>query len=551
MIRDEKPIVYVVGHKNPDTDSICSAISYAYFKNATDKRYRYVPMRAGKINEEVSFILNRFKTPIPDEIDSLSATVSDLSLKKTISINSKDSIQILAELMKNTGVRAVPVINDKGKVVGIVGLRDIAQHYMDSVNFFDLSKTAIDVDLLVKTIECRIICNTSNIKQLTGKVYISSMQKGSLLNRLEKGDIVITGDQHDIHQEAIHVGCAALIITNSMEPTSDTIKLANQKGVLIAVSPFDTFATVHLMTMSSPVETIMCKKIPTVGLYTPISVLKKRILSSEYRSEIVVDSDNNLIAFITRTDLLNPIRKKVILVDHNEISQAVDNIEEAEILEIIDHHRVGDISTVAPIYVYNDPVGSTCTVVTNIMLLHQVRIPPEIAGILLSGILSDTLILTLSTTTEKDKFAAHKLAEIAGITIKEYGKELLSESIKTKGKTSAELIEADFKEFNIGGKKLGISQIMVFDCEEINLREQEILEELERIRQSGGYDLTALLVTNPVSSRQERIFMQGEIWIVEKAFNVKIENNTCILPTIMSRKRDFIPAVGQVLSMSR
>ncbi|HIJ60614.1 MAG TPA: manganese-dependent inorganic pyrophosphatase, partial [Nitrospirae bacterium] len=177
--------------------------------------------------------------------------------------------------------------------------------------------------------------------------------------------------------------------------------------------------------------------------------------------------------------------------------------------------------------------------------------PPEIAGILLSGILSDTLILTLSTTTEKDKFAAHKLAEIAGISIKEYGKELLSESIKTKGKTSAELIEADFKEFNIGGKKLGISQIMVFDCEEINLREQEILEELERIRQSGGYDLTALLVTNPVSSRQERIFMQGEIWIVEKAFNVKIENNTCILPTIMSRKRDFIPAVGQVLSMSR
>lgn len=551
MIRDDKPIVYVVGHKNPDTDSICSAISYAYFKNATDQRYRFVPMRAGKINDEAAFILKRFDIPVPDEIESLQATVSDMRLKKPISISADDSIQILAELMKNTGVRAVPVIDAKGKVVGIVGLKDIAQHYMDSVNFFDLSKTPIDVDLLVKTIECRIICNPLNIKQLIGKVYISNMQKGSLLNRLQRGDILITGDQQDIQQEAIHAGCSAIIITNAIEPTSAVVRLASEHGTLIAVSPFDTFATVHLMTMSSPVKTIMCTKIPSVGLYTPISVLKKRILESEYRSDIVVDSDNNLIAFITRTDLLNPVRKKVILVDHNEISQAVDNIDEAEILEIIDHHRVGDISTVAPIYVYNDPVGSTCTVVTNIMLLHQVRIPPEIAGILLSGILSDTLILTLSTTTDKDIFAANKLAEIAGLSIKEYGKELLSESIKTKGKTSAELIAADFKEFNIAGKKLGISQIMVLDCEEINLREAEILEELERIRVSGGYDLTALLVTNPVSSRQERVFMQGETWIVKKAFNVEIVNNTCVLPTILSRKRDFIPAVGQALSMAK
>lgn len=551
MIREDKPIVYVVGHKNPDTDSICSAISYAYFKNATDKRYRFVPVRAGRINEEASFILNRFNVPFPDEIESLTATVNDLQLKKPISIDCKDSIQVLAELMKSTGVRAVPVITDKSKVVGIVGLKDIAQHYIDSVNFFDLSKSAIDLDLLINTIECRIICNTANIKLLTGKVYISNMQKGSLLNRIEKGGIIITGDQQDIQEEAIYAGCSAIIITNSMEPTSDIVKLASERGVLIAVSPYDTFATVHLMTMSCPVESIMCSKIPSVGLYTPISVLKKRILASEYRSEIVVDSDNNLIAFITRTDLLNPVRKKVILVDHNEISQAVDNIEEAEILEIIDHHRVGDISTVAPIYVYNDPVGSTCTVVANIMMLHQLRIPSEIAGILLSGILSDTLILTLSTTTEKDRIAAQKLAEIAGISIKEYGKELLSESINTKGKTSSELIQADFKEFNIGGKKLGISQMMVLDCEEINLRESEILEELDKIRLAGGYDLTALLVTNPVSSKQERIFMQGDTWIVEKAFNVKIENNTCILPTIMSRKRDFIPAVGQALSMSK
>jgi manganese-dependent inorganic pyrophosphatase len=181
------------------------------------------------------------------------------------------------------------------------------------------------------------------------------------------------------------------------------------------------------------------------------------------------------------------------------------------------------------------------------MFLHQIRISPEIAGVLLSGILSDTLMLTLSTTTEKDKIAAEKLAEIAGISILEYGKELLGESIKTKGKSSSELITADFKEFVIGDKKLGISQMMVSDCEEINLREKELLEELEKIRLSGGYNLTALLITNPIGLRQEKILLKGETWIVEKAFNVKVQNDTCVLPNIISRKKDFIPAIGQVL----
>lgn len=544
---NSKKKVYVIGHKNPDTDSICSAIGYAYFKNMTDKRYQYIPMRAGKMNEESIFILKRFGIPFPNEIESLSATVSDLELKKPIFIGINDSIQSLAEMMKSKGVRAVPVVNESGKVSGIVGLKDIAQYYMNSVNFFDLSNSPIDLDLFIKTVNCKVICNTRGIKKLSGRVFTSTVQKGTLLNMIDKGDIIITGDQHDLQMEMIHSGCSTIIITNGLEPSIDVINLAQKEGTLLIVSPYNTFATIHLMTMSVPVSSIMSTKTPTVGLYTPISELRSRILESEYRSEIVVDSDNNLIGFITRTDLLSPVRKKVILVDHNEVSQAVDGIEEAEILEIIDHHRVGDISTVAPIYVFNDPVGSTCTVVANIMFLHQIRISPEIAGLLLSGILSDTLMLTLSTTTEKDKIAAERLSEIAGISILEYGKELLSESIKTKGKTSAELIASDFKEFIIGEKKLGISQMMVLDCEEINLREQELLEELERIRVSGGYDLTALLITNPIGLRQEKILLKGETWIVEKAFNVKVQNDTCVLPDIISRKKDFIPAIGQVL----
>ena len=548
---EHSKIVYVVGHKNPDTDSTCAAIAYSHFKNLTDKRFLFTPSRAGKLNEETRFVLERFGVPIPNEIESFTPTVSDLDMKRPVFIHMRESVQALAELMKNTGVRSVPVVDDESRLAGIVGLRDIAQHHMDSVGFTDLSKAPIELDILVKTLDCRVITNSRNVSVLTGKVLVAAMQKGTILNMSSPGAVVVIGDQRDIQLELIHADCSALIITDRLPVDRDIITEAEKKGTLILSSPHNAFGTLQLLIMSEPVGSIMSTDCPTAGLFTHIASIRKQLRESDYRSSIVIDSENRLIGFITRTDLLDPVRKRAILVDHNEISQAVDGIEDAEILEIIDHHRVGDISTVAPIFVYNDPVGSTCTVVASIMILHQVRIPPEIAGLLLSGILSDTLILTLSTTTERDGLMAERLAEMAGVSIKAYGKELLHASINIEGKTPAQLIEADFKEFMIGGKKLGVSQMMVLDCEQIDLMQSELLDELERIRIANGYDLTALLVTNPLSSKQERVLLKGEKWVVEKAFGVKIKDDTCILPRVMSRKKDFIPAIGQALSMAK
>jgi manganese-dependent inorganic pyrophosphatase len=546
----QSKIVYVIGHKNPDTDSICSAIGYAHFKNLTDKRFLFTPARAGKINEETRFILERFGVPAPNEVESLAATVSDLVMKRPISVHIRDSVQALALLMREKNVRAAPVVDDAGRFAGIVGLKDIAGHYMESVGFTDITGAPISLDIFIKTLEGRVISNSRKVQTLAGKIFIAAMQKGTILNKAGTGDIVIVGDQQDIQMELLQAGCGVIIVSDGMPVGSAVIAAAEERGTLLISSPHQAFATVQLMTMSEPVSSIMCSENPTVGLYTPISELRKKILESEYRSAVVVDSDERLIGFVTRTDLLTPVRKKAILVDHNEISQAVDNIEEAEILEIIDHHRVGDISTVAPIYVYNDPIGSTCTVVAGMMFLHGVHIPPEIAGLLLSGILSDTLILTLSTTTDRDKTAAERLAGIAGVSIKDYGKELLRASISIEGKTASELIAADFKEFLIDGRKFGISQMMVLDCKDIDLREEEFLAELERLRTANNYDLAVLLVTNPLSAKQERVLLKGETWIVEKAFHVKVEDNTCILPEVLSRKKDFIPALGRALSMS-
>jgi manganese-dependent inorganic pyrophosphatase len=537
--------VYVVGHTTPDTDSVCSAIAYAYFKNITDKRFLFTPVRAGKLNHETTFVLNRFGVPASAEIDSLVATVSDLDLKRPISVGVRDSVQALALLMREQGVRSVPVVDDAGRLAGVVGLKDIARHYMESVGFTDLSKAPIELDILLKTLNGRVIFNSRQLSVLTGRVFIAAMQRGTLLNRVRSGDVVIAGDQNDIQMELIRMGCSAIIVTDNAPIANEVIAAAGEKGVLLISSPQPSFATVQLMTMSEPVSSI------TVGLYTPMAEVRAKIVESDYRSVIVVDSENRLIGFITRTDLLKPVRKMAVLVDHNELSQAVDGIEEAEILEIIDHHRVGDISTTAPIYVYNDPVGSTCTVVAGIMFLHQIHIPKEIAGILLSGILSDTLLLTLSTTTERDHMEARRLAEIAGVDIPSFAKELLHESINLGDRSAGELIAADFKEFLINGKKLGVSQMMSLDCAEIDARERELVDELERLRSANNYDLTVLLVLNPLGKGQERILLRGETWIVEKAFNVKVVNDTCIVPWVMSRKKDFIPAIGQVLSMGQ
>lgn len=543
--------VYVIGHTTPDTDSVCSAIGYAHFKNATDKRYVFTPVRAGKLNSETKFILERFGVPAPAEMDSLIATTSDLDLKRPISINIRDSIQELALLMRDRNVRALPVVNETGRVVGIVGLKDIARHYMDSVGFSDLRETPIELDMLLKTLDGRVMSNTGQTGSLTGRVFIAAAKRGSIINMVRPGDTVVVGDQHDVQMDLIRAGCACVIVVDNAPIAQEVVSAAMEKRVLLISSPHHAFATVQLITMSEPVSAIMSPTTSNVGLYTPIVVVRSRIVEADYRSVVVADSDNRLIGFITRTDLLDPVRKTVILVDHNEISQALDGVEEAEILEIIDHHRVGDISTTAPIYVYNDPVGSTCTVVAGLMLLHQVHIPQEIAGLLLSGILSDTLLLTLSTTTERDRTIAKQLAEIAGIEIKSYAKELLHASINIEGRTAAELVAADFKEFIIGGKKLGVSQMMALNCKDIDLREEELLLELDRLRTSQGYDLTALLVTNPLGEGKERILLKGEQWIVEKAFNVMVEDDTCTVPRVLSRKKDFIPAIGQVLSLGR
>ncbi|KAF5430967.1 manganese-dependent inorganic pyrophosphatase [Candidatus Methanophagaceae archaeon] len=540
---DAQKQVFVIGHKNPDCDSVCSAIGYAYFKNSVDKRYQYVPAKAGELNAETLYVLDKYGFEQPIEIESLVPTASDMNLKKPLFASPYDSLKKVASVMKEANIHTVPVVDAARKLSGIIGLKDIAAHYIDSMDFGDLSTTPIDLNILVETLDAKVITNPLNIAKLTGTIFIAAMQRSTVLQRIGAGDVVILGDRTDIQMDLINSGCSALIITGNTAISPGVVRLATEKGTLIVSSPYHTFATAKLLALSTPLHPIMSKDVPVAGLYTRLAEIRRKVAESKYRCVLLVDGDSRLIGIITRTDLLQPIRKKVILVDHNEISQAVDGVQEADILEIIDHHRVGDISTLRPIHVHNEPIGSTCTIVARFMLLRHVDIQPAIAGLLLSGILSDTLILSLSTTTDRDKEIAHSLASIIDVEIEEYGKELLTASINITGKSALEILQLDFKEFILGKKKVGVGQIMVLDDEEISAKEQDIKSEMERLRTEENYDLVAFLVTNPLESG-ETILVKGDKRLIEKAFAVTVQDDKCVVPETLSRKKDFIPAIG-------
>lgn len=542
--------VLVIGHRSPDSDSVCAAIGYAYLKNILDDSQVYVPCVAGLLNQETTCILEQFGLEPPVRVDSVAATVADMDLHRPISVSPRDSILDATQLIKDKHIRSLPVVDDDGRLAGIVDTLNLAGFFAERQDIEGLSMSPVQLNLLISALQGKVLANTGRLTTLGGDVFVAASQKVTTLNRVKKGGVAILGDRTDIQKDLIRAGCSALIVTGDHEVGEEVLELARKHRVLVISSPHRTFATAQLVNLCRPVSHIMSRNVPVAELRTTVREVKEWIVESECRCAMVVDEDGRLIGIITRSDLLDPVQKQVVLVDHNEISQAVADIEQADILEIIDHHRLGDISTIKPITVYNEPVGSTCTIVSFQLCLHQVEVPPEIAAALLSGILSDTLLLTLSTTTDKDRVMAHRLSDMAGLNLVDYGKELLAVSVTAKEVPAQEIVTLDFKEYHLAGKKIGVNQIMVLDDSGIEARETEIKQEMAKLYRAGGYDLLVLLITNPLSGKGEEIWVEGEHTIVEKAFGVKVQDGKCFVPRVLSRKKDFIPRIATALRES-
>lgn len=460
--------VYVVGHRNPDTDSVCSAIAYANLKNKITGTEDYHPYRAGQLNEETQFVLKKCDVAVPPLLQDVRVQVSDLKIRKTESVKSTISMKNAWNLMKELGVITLPVVKNK-KLEGLITITDIATSYMEVVDNHMLEEAETTYKQIAETLEGRIVCTNHNRPCVSGKVITAVATPDIIEESIETGDIVILGNRYEAQLCAIEMGAGCLVICEKA-PVSITIsRLATECGCTIISSPHDALTVSRLIFQSVPIGHVMKKdSLVTFRLDDFVDDIRKVMAEKRHRDFPILDKHGNYVGMISRRNLLDVDKKKIIMVDHNEANQAVNGIESADILEIIDHHRLGAVETISPVFFYNKPVGCTATIIYKMYLDAGVKIEPKIALLMCSAIISDTLIFRSPTCTEMDREAGKALAEIAGINIKEHAHEMFFAGSNISEKTAKELFTGDFKRFSIGDTTFGIGQVSCMDGEELD-----------------------------------------------------------------------------------
>lgn len=536
--------VYVIGHKNPDTDSVCSAIAYAELKNKLG--IAAIPARLGEINRETEFILHYFDVAVPEQIATVKTQVSDIKMDRAFPVSPDISIKTAWNLMKRNNIKTIPVVDEHEKLLGIVTLSDITNKYMDAMDNNIIAATSTTLRNIVETLNAKLICGSQEDFKTTGRVIVAAVEPADLKAYVEHGDIVITGNQEDIQLKALECGANCLIVTCGDSPSQTVIDEALRNNSILMMTPIDTFTSARLVNQSIPIGAIMTdQNIIQFNIDDFIDDIQDKMLKTRYRSYPVVDDNNLIEGFIARYHLISQRKKNVILVDHNEKSQAVDGIEEADILEIIDHHRLGDIQTSSPIFIRNEPVGSTSTIIANMYFEMGIRPSKSIAGILCSAILSDTIKFKSPTSTYIDRITAEKLAEIAGINnIDEYANRMFKEGSSLQGKTLKEIFYQDFKEYSFGGYKIGIGQVFTMDREIIAEMEEDLVAYVKQLCADNGYHLLMLFVTDIINQASEVFFAGEKKELIAIAFNVDIGENSVYLPGVVSRKKQVIPLIS-------
>ncbi len=536
----DKP-VYVIGHKNPDTDSICSAIAYAHLKNKTSDKC-YEARRAGQVNNETKYVLETFGVETPELIADVGTQIRDVAIKKIDGINSGISLKKAWNMMKDTANATLPVTSE-GKLEGIISVNDIATANMDIYETRILALSKTPYRNILDTLEGTMIVGDEEGCVEEGKILIGAANPDLLENYIEKGDIFITGNRFESHLCAIEMNAGCIVVCMGA-PVSKTIKkIAMQNHCRIISTPCETYVAARLISQSTPIRYFMRKEnIVSFEEDDYISDMKETVTKIRHRDFPVLDKAGNYCGMLSRRSLINMRKKKIILVDHNEKSQAVDGIEEAEIIEIIDHHRIGNLETLAPVYFRNQPLGCTATIIYQMYAELGVEIDSKIAGLLCSAILSDTLMFRSPTCTEPDKLAAEKLAEIAGIRIEEYAAAMFRAGSSLQDKTTEEIFYQDYKKFASNGIKFGAGQITSLDGEELAALKPKLLSFMENACKTSSADMLFFMLTDVIHESTELLFVgENAKNIVERAFGAKAENSFIVMKNIVSRKKQVIP----------
>lgn len=538
--------IYVLGHKNPDTDSICSAISYAELKRKLG--LNAIPGRLGDLNHETEFVLKYFEVALPELIETVKKQVLDLNMDVVPSLSPEIPVKTTWNIMKKTNLKSLPVVDDHEKLIGVVTLSDITEKYMDAVDNNIIAASKTPLQNIADTLNAKIISGGQSDYDTNGKVLILAAEPSQLDAFIEKGDIVIAGNRQDSIMRSMELGANCVIMTCCNEVEALIIEEAKKHGCILMTTQADTFTTARLINQSIPIGYVMAtNEIVKFDFDDFVDDVKETMMTTRFRSYPVVDNSNKVRGFISRYHVISQNKKKVILVDHNEMSQTVQGIEEAEILEIIDHHRLGDIQTGKPIFFKNEPVGCTSTIVANMYFDAGIRPSKKMAGLMCSAILSDTLRFKSPTCTYLDSVTAEKLAEIAGIDIDSYSMEMFKAGSTLKGKTPREILCKDFKEFEFNKSRIGIGQVYSIDIESVEEIRDAILSFMSSYCTDGNYDLILLLVTDILNQGSEVFFVGDLKEIVGKAFDIQTKEYSVYLPGVVSRKKQVIPYIANAL----
>lgn len=542
----EKKVI-VLGHKNPDTDSICSAIAYANLKNQISDS-THIAMRAGQISLETQFVLNRFNIKFPNYISDISSQISDMEIKHLDGISEDISLRKAWSIMKENNASTLAV-TEEGKLKGIISIRDIATSDMDTMDNRILSKAKTPYKNIAETLGGEVLIGDENSVFDQGKLLIAAANPDRLENFIDKGDMVLLGDRYESQICSLEMGAGCLIIGVDA-PVAKTIqKLATEMGCTIITTPHDTYTVARLISQSMPVKYFMTtENLITFKTDAFTEDVKKQMAQVRFRDFPVVDKSGNYKGMISRRHLMGVEKKKVILVDHNEKTQAVDGIDNAEILEIIDHHRIGTLETIDPVYFRNQPLGCTATIVTQMYKENNIEIKPEIAGLLCSAIISDTLLFRSPTSTTIDKATALELASIAGIDAEKFAEEMFTAGSNFKDKTAEEIFYQDFKKFTATGKTFGVGQISAMTSKELVEIKQKLTPYIEEAFGKLGVDMILFMLTNIMTESSDLMFF-GDIAseVVANAFEGTADGNSIMLEGVVSRKKQLIPAVMTAL----
>lgn len=551
MADKNKHKTLVIGHKNPDTDSICSAICYANLKQQVTGN-PYEPARAGKVNSETQFVLDYFHMKKPDLVQTVQTQVKDIEIRETPGVWRNISLKKAWNLMQKDNVVTLAAVTDSGLLEGLITVGDLTKSYMNVYDSSILSKAHTQYSNIVETLEGVMLLGDEHDFFAEGKVLIAAANPDMMEFYIEPHDLVILGNRYESQLCAIEMEAGCIIVCEGAGVSKTIRKMAQERGCVIITTPYDTYTAARLINQSMPISYFMkTEHLITFDEDDFIDDIKEVMASKRHRDFPILDKNGHYKGMISRRNLLGARGKAVILVDHNEKSQAVDGIEGADIQEIIDHHRIGAVETISPVYFRNQPLGCTATIVYQMYREAGVEVAPEIAGLLCSAIISDTLLFRSPTCTAVDKQTALELAAIAGIEAESYANKMFAAASNLKGKSNKEIFYQDFKQFEAGKLTFGVGQISSVNVEELEELKERMLPYLKEVQKAHGMDMVFFMLTNILTESTELLCEgTGAKQLIVKAFHLDAENegetgndHIVSLPGVVSRKKQLVPGI--------